>query len=483
MPVNGRLAAGNPEGSAALALGSFREFVRQLERLHADLARPKSPDEWRQTLSGAIDSFVAPTGDEIDDERETAAGIHELHASMTHGGMTEALGVDVVRTALTALLDDPTRGGMPGGAVTFAAMASLRNLPYRFVCAIGMNDGAFPSTQRPSEFDLMARDPRRGDRQRRVDERNVFLDLLLAARERLYLSYTGKSVRDNSPLPPSVLVAELLDYCAAAIDEAPFTPESLTKARQRLTVEHPLQPFSIDYFEPEADPRRRSFNDEYCAALKQQRAAPSAPPMLEPVAPGALAADVSGNGAGDDGESEDENEASEPQQRFFVLPLARAGPEFHEVTLDNLARFFRNPCRYLLKERLGISLPEGDEELQDDEPFVSERSGARSACGARAAPPARWRRRRRAAHVRARRHRISAGAPRRSRAGTGAAAARPFRARARAGARGAKARSRRRDAGVRARRRAVAPDRRASATCARSDSSATATTTHAPTII
>ena len=123
--------------------------------------------------------------------------------------------------ACSALLDDPTRGGVPGGAVTFAAMASLRNLPYRVVCAIGLNDGAFPSTQRPNEFDLMARDPRRGDRQRRIDERNVFLDLLLAARERLYLSYTGRSVRDNAPLPPSVLVAELLDYCAAAIDEAP----------------------------------------------------------------------------------------------------------------------------------------------------------------------------------------------------------------------------------------------------------------------
>jgi len=33
VPVNGRLAAGNPEGSQALALGSLREFVRQLVRL------------------------------------------------------------------------------------------------------------------------------------------------------------------------------------------------------------------------------------------------------------------------------------------------------------------------------------------------------------------------------------------------------------------------------------------------------------------
>ena len=288
-PVNERLAAGNPEGSAALALGSFREFVRQLEHLHTALARPQTPPEWRQTLLGLIDNFVAPAGDEIDDARETAASIQEFHASMTQGGMTETLNVDVIRTALQALLDDPTRGGMPGGAVTFAAMASLRNLPYRFVCALGLNDGAFPSIQRPCEFDLMARDPRRGDRQRRIDERNVFLDLLLAARERLYLSYTGRSVRDNSPLPPSVLVAELLDYFAAAIDLPPFSPESLRKARHRLIVEHPLQSFSVDYFKPGTDPRRRSFNDEHCEALKQQLARSPAAPVPEPVAAAATA--------------------------------------------------------------------------------------------------------------------------------------------------------------------------------------------------
>jgi len=151
---------------------------------------------------------------------------------MTHGGMSQPLAVDVVRTALKGLLDDPTRGGVPSGAVTFAAMASLRHLPYRFVCVLGLNDGAFPSTARPIEFDLMVRDPRRGDRQRRVDERNVFLDLVLAARERLYLSYTGKSVRDNSPIPPSVLIAELLDYAAAATDQAPFSPQSLPVAQR-----------------------------------------------------------------------------------------------------------------------------------------------------------------------------------------------------------------------------------------------------------
>jgi exodeoxyribonuclease V gamma subunit len=365
-PLNGRLPAGDPEGSEALALGSFREFVRRLERLHDALAQPKTPAEWRQTLLGVIDDFTAPTVDEMDAARETAAGIHELHGNMANAGMRGALHVDVVRTALEALLDDPARGGVPGGAVTFAAMASLRNLPYRFVCALGLNDGVFPSTQRPVEFDLMARAPRPGDRQRRIDERNVFLDLVLAARERLYLSYTGRSVRDNSPIPPSVLVAELLDYAAAAIDRT-LSPASLAAARQRLTVLHPLQAFSLDYYRPEAEPRRRSFNDEYCEALRQRLAAPSAPRVS-----GSVATVETEEACAAADEADDEDAAWEPQERFFQAPLARAGPEFREVTLDGLAHFFRNPCRYLLERRLGIVLPQSDEELQDDEPFVPD---------------------------------------------------------------------------------------------------------------
>lgn len=393
VPLNERLAAGNAEGSGALALGSFREFFRQLESVHDELARPKTPAEWRQALLDVIDSFTAPAGDEIDDQRETVAAIHELHGNMSHGGISRPLGLDVVRTALQALLDAPTRGGMPGGAVTFAAMSSLRNLPYRFVCVLGLNDGAFPSTQRTREFDLLARDPQPGDQQRRIDERNVFLDLLLAPRERLYLSYTGRSVRDNAPLPPSVLVAELLDYCAAATDLAPFTPESLLAARERLTVEHPLQSFSLDYFKPDADPRRRSFNDEYCEALRERLAAaafrPDAAPAMER-APAASAAEgeraaLAETGGANEDEGDDENAAAEPQQKFFALPLAAPGPEFHDVALDDLLRFFGNPCRYLLRKRLGIALPEGDEELQDDEPFLPDRP-ARDALARRVLP-------------------------------------------------------------------------------------------------
>jgi exodeoxyribonuclease V gamma subunit len=379
-PLNGRLPAGDAEGSAALALGSFAELVRRLARVRETLRHPAAPDAWRRTLQDVLEAFVLPVGDEIDDLAATTGHIRELHENMVNGGAGAPLEADVVIAALKAQLDDPTRGGMPAGAVTFAAMSSLRSLPYRVVCVLGMNDGAYPSTQRPAEFDLMAIEARRGDRQRRTDERNVFLDLLLAARERLYLSYTGRSVRDNAPLPPSVLVAELLDYVTAAIDPASL-PAGTRTLRERLVVQHPLQPFAAACFEPTSDPRVRSFNEEYCGALRER-------PVAPPSAPATATAAATAAGDASAADARDENEDAngvETQRPFFAQPLAAAGPEFRDVTLDALLRFLRNPCRYLLRERLGITLAESDEELDDDEPFVVDWT-ARDALAARVLP-------------------------------------------------------------------------------------------------
>ena len=355
-----RLPAGNPEGSAALALGLFAHFVGELSRLRADFAQAKTAAGWMRALFDLLDAFLAPAGDDIDDLAEVRDAIRALHNNMQQGGFGLSLGLDVLRAALEAQLDDPARGGVPTGAMTFTSISGLRNLPFRVVCAIGLNDGAFPSTLRPLEFDLMAVSPQRGDRQRRLDERNLFLDLVLAARERLYLSYTGRSIRDNAPLPASVLVSELIETLQHAIDAKPM------EARRRLVIEHPLQPFSPRYFEADADVRTRSFNRELCAALRGG---------LDEASVKVDVADVENQAEVDDGGEDDEviNAAvSESLGQFFSAPLAEPGPEWRTLSLDTLIRFFRHPCRYLLRERLGIELAEAGEELADDEPFLPD---------------------------------------------------------------------------------------------------------------
>ncbi|WP_300456025.1 exodeoxyribonuclease V subunit gamma [Accumulibacter sp.] len=362
--VAGRIAAGNPEGGDAVTLGRWWRFLRALEALREDWSQARDANAWQRSLSEALSRFVRADGELIDDLRAMQATIDELHSDMRRGGARSPLPLAVVHSALSARLDDPGRGGVPGGGLTFSSLSSLRALPYRVVCLLGMNDGAFPGADRPAEFDLMARRPQAGDRQRRLDERNLFLDILLAARQRLYLSYSGRSSRDNSVVAPSVLLAELIDYLAIACADDPANATSIDAARRRLTVDHPLQAFSSEYFLVGGDRRRRSFNAEYCAALRQESAG--------------LAATCPEDDDGEDGEAlEDGAQAIRDGARlpFFTDPLPAAPAEWRQVRLEELLNFFRQPSRNLLTRRLNIALAAADDELPDDEPFLPDYSG------------------------------------------------------------------------------------------------------------
>ena len=354
-PCAGRLPVGNAEGSQASALGSFWHFMMQLEAMCARFEQPQTPEQWLYWLGEMTQLFMQPVNNELDDMRDTRKKMHELCQTMRNGCGTSPVPLEVMQKVLIDHLDNTASAAIPVGTVTFAPMHGLRNLPYRMICVIGLNDGAFPSTQRPAEFDLMAKPGRMraGDRQRGNDERNLFLDLLLAARERFYLSYTGRGVRDNAEKPPSVLVSDLLDYVLPIIDA------DNSQARERLIVEHPLQPFSLQSYLDDSDPRIWSSRKSYFDGLKAKQDMQSQP-LLE------VSTDVF-----DDEEAEEFS--AEYAQRFFSKTLPPLDETWRDVSLEQLIAFFRNPSRYLLRYRMGIYFPEQPEELQDEEPFLPER--------------------------------------------------------------------------------------------------------------
>ena len=79
-----------------------------------------------------------------------------------------------------------------------------------------------------------------GDRNRRNDDKYLFLEALLSARNRLYVSYVGQSIQDNTRIPPSVLVSELIDYIK----------DGFGFFEDQIVTLHRLQAFSPEYFKP-----------------------------------------------------------------------------------------------------------------------------------------------------------------------------------------------------------------------------------------
>ncbi len=169
--------------------------------------------------------------------------IRDLAGKQQGSGFVDDVGLEVIRAYLTQKLDTEAMGtGFIAGGVTFCAMLPMRSIPCKVIALIGMNDGTFPRQDHSPGFDLMAGEPRRGDRSRRNDDRYLFLEALLSARKTLYLSYVGQSLQDNSPMPPSVLVSELLDVIERGFE----SPQR--NILECLITRHRLHPFSPHYF-------------------------------------------------------------------------------------------------------------------------------------------------------------------------------------------------------------------------------------------
>lgn len=339
-PVGSWLPIEAATGSEAELLGRLARFTDDLDGFARRLADAHTPRGWSELFADALARFFDSGAAFADALAGVRDALDALLAAMSEGAPDDALPAAVVRAGLAAALDDPARGGVPWGGVTFSSLTSLRGLPYRVVCLLGMDDGVLPSLARADEFDLMAVLPKLGDRQRRDDERNLFLDLLLAARDRLLIAYTGRSIRDNAPLPPAALVDELLDHLALVTAGPDAAPDAVDAARRAFIVEHPLQPFAAAYFRP----------GSALASYDAERATLAS----------LLAAEAS------------RDATREPP--FFAQPLPAEPVE--PVPFTEFERFWRHPARALLRARLGIVLTDAQTELLDTEPFALDFAGS-----------------------------------------------------------------------------------------------------------
>ncbi|MBV4550137.1 exodeoxyribonuclease V subunit gamma [Pseudomonas sp. SWRI102] len=312
-------------GLDAALIGPLVALLDALEVAHQELSQPASPQDWGARLHDLMQLFFLASNEhddyllaQLEDLRETWL---ETCDSV---GLDDELPLTVVREAWLAGLDQGRLSQrFLAGAVNFCTLMPMRAIPFKLVCLLGMNDGDYPRAQPPLDFDLMGSDYRPGDRSRREDDRYLLLEALLSAREKLYISWVGRSIRDNSERPASVLIGQLRDHLASGwrLPDGNSDGELL----EALTQEHPLQPFSARYFYQGDD--LFSYASEW-RALHHSHDQVATPPMLAPYV----------------------------QEE----PLA----------LGQLQDFLRNPVRHFFSQRLKVFFETFEAPLANDEPFV-----------------------------------------------------------------------------------------------------------------
>ena len=126
----------------------------------------------------------------------------------------------------------PTRANFRTGHLTICTLVPMRSVPHRVVCLLGLDDGVFPRHVERDGDDLIVADPQVGDNDARTEDRQLLLDALLAATDRLVITYTARDERTNLVRPPAVPLGELLDV----IDR---TGESRRRASPATSVTDP----------------------------------------------------------------------------------------------------------------------------------------------------------------------------------------------------------------------------------------------------
>lgn len=328
-PWHGILPYTDLEGEDVLLLGRLCEFIEHLHDFMHECAAPKTPSDWAMLLSRALDDFCDP--DLGQSRQDLRRALDRLYAAPFQGPVSLA----VVKAWLTDHFRYPSEHGFLSGGITCCSLLPMRSIPFKVICLLGLDNDTFPRRQIRKGFDLMTVKPERGDRSRRDDDRYLFLEALVSARETLYLSYVGQDQQDNSERPPSVLVSELLDYL-----EKTFTPPETAQGEEKmqdnrisafLTRSHRLHGFSAAYFSGAG----KLFS--YAGAQARTAAA------LEQ---GALEV-----------------------RRFITGPIEQGLDDWRELDIETFVRFFQHPVKFFLEQRLGLRLPRAEEELENRETF------------------------------------------------------------------------------------------------------------------
>lgn len=239
------------EGVESAALGALDRLLRELQcwRELANATLPASA--WVQRLEHHLDALVRIDRDDEDAKQAwnaVRAIVAKLAAEPAQTGIDPVLHYAVVHDLLCdALAGVPEKQRFLMGGITFCGMVPQRAIPFRVVCVLGLNDGEFPRSRRDGGLDLMARLPRVGDRDVRTDDRWLFLETVMSARDRLHLSWLGQGARDGKPRNPASPLAELLAELDRAAGVSGRTDEASEAARAWL-VKHPLQAFDARYF-------------------------------------------------------------------------------------------------------------------------------------------------------------------------------------------------------------------------------------------
>jgi exodeoxyribonuclease V gamma subunit len=328
-------------------VGSLAELLARLVDLHASVQGRRPIGEWVEVVHGMVDDFCAVDTPEswrrlsLHRDLDAIADGARSAAGPERGCVVPLTLADLRGILADALGDRPGRPALRSGAVTVSSLVPQHGVPARVICLLGLDDG----TLRGGTFDgddVLGKNPCVGERHPRFESRELLLDAVLAARERLIITCNGADLTTNERIPFIVPLVELLDVAGRLVRlQADLAP---------VVVRHPRHGFNEQVLRPGglvvgmASPF--TFDPSMLAAAEARRASAATAGVV--------------------------TDSTSP----WALPPV----PFDRVDIDELVAVVTNPSKVYLSKRLEVRLP-GEAEVVDDNLAVAVASLLGSALG------------------------------------------------------------------------------------------------------
>lgn len=303
--------------------GKFNHLLRCLKDAYDLWQTAATPTEWINRVRQLSKQLFADNANQTDAQRLLDTALDNWLAETQLAEFYGDIPPEIFRQHLHRFLTGANESGFLRGGITFCNMVPMRSLPFKIICLLGLNDSDFPRNTRAASFDLIARHPQKGDRSRRDDDRYLFLEAVMSAREKLYLSYVGRDNQKDNELAPSPLVNELLDTLSEMTRQSEHSSDAPTPS----VCQHPLQAFSKRYFNGSG---LASSRQDYARAYNEPDTAPQPFFTSEP--------------------TETETAVSIDHQDFI--------------------RFWRNPVKYWLRRFANWQAPYLQNDMDSAEPYT-----------------------------------------------------------------------------------------------------------------
>jgi exodeoxyribonuclease V gamma subunit len=218
-------------------------FMRTARALIADAIAVRdarlTPRQWSLLLIEFVNAYIRPASAIDEQVRDSFleaiewVGETELNISP----MSYQSAREMVAARIADL--ESRRGQYSGRGVAVGSFSSLRSIPFKVIFVLGLNEADFPEREHREPLDLRTLKRAAGDVTPAERDRYLFLETILATRERIFFSYISRDAKTGDRLQPSSVIRELQYMLRGFVDA-----ETLAA----LTVEHPVSRYALKYF-------------------------------------------------------------------------------------------------------------------------------------------------------------------------------------------------------------------------------------------